>query len=464
MIRCRICLENKRNLRSIFDTDQGLSYASMITLITGIKVVKEHNDVLCLLCCRKLNDFYEFKLLIERSDVELNKQSKIFKFNTINDIKVEFPSELIYKDPGNGAPDYNTLFQNENDCIYYNNTLIKRFFEDEKKNLPIEFRNAIKAEEFQENVYDEQDATIDSNYNYKENMKTSKITEMDKTLNNVIQPHDVNNICIKPILLKDIRVLKTKTQFDFKKRKRKCVFRTKDTLCQFCGKISKNIKSHIKTHIAKGEKKFKCHMCAKSFYTTAQWQYHLKSHSAIKETFKCDHCILVFSAKAEVARHMTVHMEHKKFSCTVCQKEYKWKSGLHRHMLIHNMTGRSIKCDVCDMLFYSQGHLKAHYRVHTGERPYKCELCSQPYSYKRDFNRHCLKKHGVLIDRRPVTVMNDEVLKREKALMRDLMLHLHGLPTETEPMDSFHGPQKALAYAKAVNVMQNGQISIDVHL
>lgn len=92
------------------------------------------------------------------------------------------------------------------------------------------------------------------------------------------------------------------------------------------------------------------------------------------------------------------------------------------------------------------------------------QLCSQPYSYKRDFNRHCLKKHGVLVDRRPVYVMNDEVLRKEKALMKDLMLHIHGLPTENDPLDSFSGPQMSQAFAKAVTMMQNGQIPIDVHL
>ncbi|CAG9560376.1 unnamed protein product [Danaus chrysippus] len=46
--------------------------------------------------------------------------------------------------------------------------------------------------------------------------------------------------------------------------------------------------------------------------------------------------------------------------------------------------------------------------------------------------------------------MNEEVLKHEKALMKDLMLYIKGVPTEREPLDAFCGPQAAQAFDKAV--------------
>ncbi|XP_045765055.1 zinc finger protein 431-like isoform X5 [Maniola jurtina] len=397
--KCRICFESKRNLCSVFETDQGLSYALMIALITGIKIVKDKKELLCLLCRRKLKDFYEFKLLIERSDVELSKQSKVFKFNTIDEIKVEFDSQLNHIEPENVASDYNNLFKNENDWVYYNNTLIKRLIKQERITVPIEeFLDTIKSEGFEENGH----------------------------VNDYVQDSNMGE------------------EYSFKRKKKP-------------SKMTKNYKTST-------EKKFKCQNCTKSFRTMGNLRYHIKkSHSTIEEKYKCEHCINTFSCKGSIMRHMVTHMK-RQFACTLCKKEFRLKYALKRHMMSHGIGARTIQCDMCTMTFYSNDHLKAHYRVHTRERPYNCELCSQPYSYKRDFNRHCLKKHGVIIDRRPVHVMNDEVLKCEKALMKNLMLRLHGLPTESEPMNSFQGPQKALAFAKAVKVMQNGQIPIDVQL
>ncbi|CAH0727755.1 unnamed protein product, partial [Brenthis ino] len=282
--------------------------------------------------------------------------------------------------------------------------------------------------------------------NYDENIKT--------------EPKDNRkyNVCITPIYLKDVRVMKTTITKNVGKRKP--IYRNGEGICPYCGKRMKITRKHLLLHTA--ERKFKCNECSRSFYTKKDLESHIKYHSK-EPAFKCHNCIAVFQTKATLARHMLIHTNVKDFKCQICSKAFKWKNGLLRHMQIHNIS-REFKCEICEMSFSTKYGFQHHTRVHTGERPYKCELCSRPYSYKRDFNKHCLKKHGVVIDRRPVRVMNEQVLQKEKALMKNLMLKLHGMPTENDPREAFKGPQGAQAFTKALKLLQTCPLQIDVHL
>ncbi|GBP73627.1 Zinc finger and BTB domain-containing protein 16-A [Eumeta japonica] len=138
------------------------------------------------------------------------------------------------------------------------------------------------------------------------------------------------------------------------------------------------------------------------------------------------------------------------------------KSALSRHVLRHSSANKTQKCELCNMSFFDKYQLQHHMRVHTGERPYRCEICSQPYSYKHDFNRHCFKKHGVFLKRRSVHVMNQDVLVKERALMKEVVLRARGVLSDGQPVNPFKGPQAVQAYQQALQALQNRQITIDI--
>eukprot|EP00048_Salpingoeca_helianthica_P015446 m.226796 g.226796 ORF g.226796 m.226796 type:complete len:509 (-) comp17043_c0_seq1:205-1731(-) len=79
------------------------------------------------------------------------------------------------------------------------------------------------------------------------------------------------------------------------------------------------------------------------------------------------------------ARLCTATNKKGEYVCTVCEKAFKGRIGLRRHMHLH--TGQSpYQCDRCSASFGYIGNLKRHLRIHTGEKPFSCKHCGRAFS------------------------------------------------------------------------------------
>jgi len=83
---------------------------------------------------------------------------------------------------------------------------------------------------------------------------------------------------------------------------------------------------------------------------------------------KMYHCILCGMKNGIAARlkiHVdTVHRRIKQSECTICGKQFQWKTQLKKHMC-----------------------------VHTGEYPYRCEICDKGYMTRNKYREEHQKKH-----------------------------------------------------------------------
>jgi uncharacterized Zn-finger protein len=171
----------------------------------------------------------------------------------------------------------------------------------------------------------------------------------------------------------------------------------KDNTCSYCGKgfsHSSYLKKHVETqHEAPV---VPCHICGTFIKGHKTLNVHIRVVHG-NQMYNCPEpgCEVKAKNKDHIKDHFAaIHKNEPRYICSVCGTRYKYRNkwkyceDKHKGKFLH-------ACLQCDKKFNDKRKYLIHQRVHSGEKPFMCPICSIRMARLDNLNAHTKKTHGV---------------------------------------------------------------------
>lgn len=154
--------------------------------------------------------------------------------------------------------------------------------------------------------------------------------------------------------------------------------------------LSSDIKVKRKSNYIPSPKCIPCHspLCTVTFRSIRARDAHAKLAHEGLSPYQCQICKIKCRRENDLGAHMVIMHEkgEKKFPCIKCVKSFCLEENLERHLKLHDVEDtKPLVCDVCDSRFENEEKLNRHEEIHKVR--FRCQHCAKKCKDRKELER-----------------------------------------------------------------------------